>query len=169
MREAVNEKSITGLMFYYHFVCKRKLWYFYHEIQMEQNSENVQIGKLIDETAYGREKKHINIDDVINVDFLKDKNCIHEVKKSKKIEEASVWQIKYYLYYLKQRGLGDLVGQIDYPMLKQTLEVRLTKEDEKCIEETLQEIKDIVKEQLPPEYSKKKICKTCAYYDLCGI
>ena len=28
----VMEKNITGTMFYYYFVCKRKLWYFSQNI-----------------------------------------------------------------------------------------------------------------------------------------
>lgn len=64
-------KEITGLMVYYYAVCKRKLWYFYNSIDMEQNSGNVYIGKLLDENTYKREEKHINIDNVINVDFIK--------------------------------------------------------------------------------------------------
>lgn len=41
------EERITGVMIYYYFVCKRKLWYFCHDIQMENVSqnENVQLGK----------------------------------------------------------------------------------------------------------------------------
>ena len=35
------KKEITGVMVYYYEVCKRKLWYFYNEIQMEQGNENV--------------------------------------------------------------------------------------------------------------------------------
>ena len=31
-------KEITGMMVYYNFVCKKKLWYFANQIQMEQNS-----------------------------------------------------------------------------------------------------------------------------------
>ena len=49
--------KITGIMIYYYFICERKLWYFSNQINMEQNSELVQIGKLIDETTYQREKK----------------------------------------------------------------------------------------------------------------
>ena len=33
------KKEITGVMVYYYAVCKRKLWYFYNEIQMEQGNE----------------------------------------------------------------------------------------------------------------------------------
>ena len=82
------EERITGVMIYYYFVCKRKLWYFCHDLQMENVSqnENVQLGKLLDETSYRRNQKHINIDDTINIDFIKDFKEIHEVKKSKSIE-----------------------------------------------------------------------------------
>lgn len=52
------EKEITGVMVYYYAVCKRKLWYFYNEIEMEDGNENVQIGKVIDEESY-KQKKNI--------------------------------------------------------------------------------------------------------------
>ena len=38
------EERITGVMIYYYFVCKRKLWYFIHEISMEAENEN-EIGR----------------------------------------------------------------------------------------------------------------------------
>ena len=47
------DERITGMMVYYYFVCKRKLWYFCHEIRMEANNEDVQLGKILDETANG--------------------------------------------------------------------------------------------------------------------
>lgn len=50
-------RNITGVMVYYYFVCKRKLWYFNNDINMEFNSELVGIGKLIDENSYSREKR----------------------------------------------------------------------------------------------------------------
>jgi CRISPR-associated exonuclease Cas4 len=65
------DKPISEMMIYYYIVCKRKLWYFYNQIQMETESENVKIGKVLDEKAYEREEKHINIDDVISIDFIK--------------------------------------------------------------------------------------------------
>ena len=76
------EKDITGIMVYYYEVCKRKLWYYYHNINMEQNNENVAIGKFIDENSYSRDEKHINIDNVINIDFIKEHRELHEIKKS---------------------------------------------------------------------------------------
>lgn len=163
------KKEITGVMVYYYEVCKRKLWYFYNEIQMEQGNENVLIGKAIDEETYKRDKKHINIDNIINIDFIRSKGVLHEVKKSNKIEEASILQVKYYLYFLQKRGVYNIRGKIDYPLLKQSIDVELSDEDIKEIDEILINIKNTVKASNPPSLDKKRICQSCAYYDLCFI
>lgn len=162
-------KDITGVMIYYHSVCKRKLWYFYNEIQMEQGNENVEIGKTIDEETYKRDQKHINIDNIVNIDFIRSKSILHEVKKSNKIEEASILQVKYYLYFLKKRGVDNIKGKIDYPLLKECINVELTNEDIDNVEIILKDIRGIVEATVPPVLEKKKICKACAYYDLCFI
>lgn len=163
------KKDITGVMVYYYEVCKRKLWYFYNEIQMEQGNENVEIGKVLDEETYKRDKKHINIDNIINIDFIRSKGVLHEVKKSKKIEEASILQVKYYLYFLSKRGVTNIKGKIDYPLLKQSVDIELNKEDITMIDEILKDINIIVNKTHPPVLDKKSICKSCAYYDLCFI
>ena len=100
--------NITGIMVYYYFICERRLWYFANQINMEQNSELVQIGKIIDETTYSREKKGILIDNTINIDFINNGAVLHEVKKTKSIEEAGIWQLKYYMYYLEQKGIKNI-------------------------------------------------------------
>ncbi len=161
--------NITGVMIYYYFICQRKLWYFANEINMEQNSELVSIGKTIDETSYKREKKSILIDNTINIDFIKDGAVLHEVKKTKAIEEAGIWQLKYYMYYLKQKGVETLEAKIDYPLLRQTKEIVLEKEDVEIIENVIKNIQEIVTKEKPPEVIKEKICKKCSYYDLCYV
>lgn len=163
------DREITGVMVYYNEVCQRKLWYFYHGIQLEQDNENVKIGKVLDEETYKRDEKHINIDNVINIDFIRSSGILHEIKKSRKIEEAGILQVKYYLYYLKQKGVPDITARIDYPLLKKSLEVELTDEDEAEIKTKLGEIRKIVNADIPPKLKKKSICKSCAYFDLCFI
>ena len=163
------EKEISGMMIYYLFVCQRKLWYFYHQISMESENEDVQIGKIVDDTSYIREKKHINIDNIINIDYFQDSHILHEVKKSKSIEIAGIWQLKYYIYYLKGRGVENLSGRIDYPLLKKNVQVELAQEDESAIRQQVEKIKDIVSAGSPPKVESKSICKKCAYYDLCYI
>lgn len=165
----MNDKSISGIQIYYYFVCKRKLWYFSNEIAMESDNENVKLGKIIDETTYKNKDKHIMIDNTINIDFIAEHNVIHEIKKSRKIEDASVWQVKYYLYYLKNRGVENLKGKIDYPLLKQSMIIELLEEDCATLKNVVENIEQIISSPLPPHSEQKKFCKTCAYYDLCFI
>lgn len=163
------KKQISGTMFYYYFVCKRKLWFFSNGIQLEEDNEDVILGKLIDENSYSKELKHILIDNTVNIDFIKDWKILHEVKKQKSIEEAGVWQLKYYLYFLKIRGINIEKGILDYPKLKKREEVFLSKDDEKKIKEILSEIEKITVMERPPELEKLKICKKCAYFEYCYI
>lgn len=163
------KKQISGTMFYYYFVCKRKLWFFSNEIQLEEDNEDVILGKLIDENSYSKELKHILIDNTVNIDFIKDWKILHEVKKQKSIEEAGIWQLKYYLYFLKIRGINIEKGILDYPKLKKREEIFLSENDEKKIKEILSEIEKITVMEKPPELEKLKICKKCAYFEYCYI
>ena len=163
------DKDVTGLMVYYYEVCNRKLWYFVNEIQLEENNSNVILGKLLEENTYTRDEKKINIDGVINIDFIRSKKILHEIKKSNSIEPASLLQVQYYLYYLEKKGLIGLKGILDYPLLKQTVEVNLTDEDRKNLDNIIIGIKEILRKESPPTLEKKGICKKCAYFDLCFV
>lgn len=163
------DKDITGLMVYYYEVCKRKLWYFTNDIQLEENNSNVILGKLLEENTYTRDEKKINIDGVINIDFIRSKKILHEIKKSNSIEPASILQVQYYLYYLEKKGLVGLKGILDYPLLKQTVEVNLSDSDRENLENIIIGIKEILGKESPPILEKKNICKKCAYFDLCFV
>ena len=163
------DKDITGLMVYYYEVCKRKLWYFVNKIQLEENNSNVILGKLLEENTYTRDEKKINIDGVINIDFIRSKKVLQEIKKSNSIEPASLLQVQYYLYYLEKKGLIGLKGILDYPLLKQTVEVNLTDEDRENLDNIIIGIKEILRKESPPALEKKGICKKCAYFDLCFV
>ena len=141
---------------------------------MEQNSELVEIGKILDETSYNREKKGILIkgiliDNTINVDFVKNGAVLHEVKKTKAIEEAGIWQIKYYMYYLESRGVKDIKAKIDFPLLRETKEIVLEREDKEVLENIIKNIEDIENQDKPPKVINSKICKNCSYFDLCYV
>ncbi|EAD5524253.1 Dna2/Cas4 domain-containing protein, partial [Listeria monocytogenes] len=141
---------ISGTHVYYYFVCKRKLWCFSKEIRMEHLDENVQLGKLLDESSYNREKGQVMIDETVNIDFIKDWKVLHEVKKSKAIEEAGIWQLKYYMYFLKQKGIIIEKGVVDYPKLRQRETIFLTTEDERKIEKILVDIEITTSSLKPP-------------------
>lgn len=140
-----------------------------NEINMEQNSELVSIGKIIDETTYAREKKGILIDNTVNIDFIKNGAVLHEVKKTKAIEEAGIWQIKYYMYYLEKRGVKNIEAQIDYPLIRETKEVFLEEQDREILENIEKNITEIKNLEKPPEVLNAKFCKKCAYFDLCYV
>lgn len=161
--------NITGIMIYYYFICQRRLWYFVNQINMEQNSELVKIGKILDETTYTKEKKQILIDNTINIDFIKNGAVLHEVKKTKAIEEAGIWQIKYYMYYLQNKGIKNIKAKIDFPLLRETREVVLEKEDKEILNNVIKNIEEIVKMDKPPKILDSKICNKCSYFDLCYV
>ncbi len=161
--------NVTGIMIYYYFICPRKLWYFINEINMEQNSELVSIGKALDETSYNREKHNILIDNTINIDFVKNGAVLHEVKKTKSIEEAGIWQVKYYIYYLEQKGIKNIKAKIDYPLLRETKDIELEDEDRKVLNNVIKNIKDIANTEKTPPIINSKTCKKCAYFDLCYV
>ena len=161
--------NITGVMVYYYFICERKLWYFINEINMEQNSELVSIGKILDETSYTRENKNILIDNTINIDFIKNGAVLHEVKKTKAIEEAGIWQVKYYMYYLEKKGIEKITAKIDFPLLRDTKEIILELRDRQVLENVIKNIEDIAQNDKPPKLMEQRICKRCAYYDLCYV
>lgn len=158
--------GFTGTQINYLFVCKRKLWLSSHGITMEHTSDNVHIGKLVHEFSYPREpKKEIELGP-IKIDFLKGAE-VHEVKKSRKLEDAHVFQMLYYLYHLKHRFGVVAKGTLDYPVLRKRVEVELTPEKEADLEGALGQIKTIIGTDLPPEPAKLPYCRKCSYYEFC--
>ena len=163
----MNELTkFTGTEVGYFFICRKKLWWFHHGIEMERENDRVKMGKLVHETAYRREKKEISIDGKIVLDWQSD-GVIHEVKLSDKMESAHEFQLLYYIYYLKQKGVENLTGQIDYPKLRQTQIVELTAEKEVQLIAALQEMDKIISLDVPPEVEFMKICQSCSYAELC--
>lgn len=160
--------KITGVKINYYHICHTKLWLFSHNITFENEDDNVNIGKLLHEKYYSRDKKDITIDNTISIDFIKKKNGVlevHEIKKTKKMEEAHLIQMNYYLYYLKKRGIS-AYGIMNYPLLNQTKKVELTLDDEKNIENDMINIEKIINGKMPPP-KRIKICTKCAYFEFC--
>ena len=153
----------------YYFICKRKLWLFAKDIKMEEKSDLVHMGKIIDEHSYAREKKHITIDETISIDFIDNKGVVNEVKKSRSMEQADIQQLKYYLYFLYQRGVEHVEGVLDYPKIKQKHQVTLTDQDLEHLPTLLRDIESVIRLPLPPSIHKTKVCKKCSYFELCYI
>jgi CRISPR-associated exonuclease Cas4 len=140
---------------------------------MEQTSETVSMGKFISESTYSRENHDIHIEDEednIVLDFYDAKTkTIHEVKKSDKMEELHVWQVKYYISVLEKKGIEGVVGEIDYPKLRQRVKVELKDEDRVELNKIREEITRIINSKEAPDVINKSYCKKCSYYELCYV
>ncbi|VAX21766.1 CRISPR-associated RecB family exonuclease Cas4 [hydrothermal vent metagenome] len=160
---------MTGTQIAYYFLCERKLWLFTHKIAMEQNSDVVAMGRFISDTTYERKKHEIRIDNIVLDNYDSKTKTIHEVKKSDKMEETHIWQVKYYISVLKEKGIDGVKGKIDYPKLRQTVDVELTEKDIMQLGEIEKSINTILNKDKPPDVINKSFCKKCSYYDLCYI
>jgi CRISPR-associated exonuclease Cas4 len=164
----LTETRITGTAMNYLFVCPRKLWFFQNQIEMEHTSDAVALGRLLHEERYGRQKrKETQIDDLIRIDFIDKDGVLHDVKSGQAMEKAHEMQILYYLYLLKQKGLANRKGVINYPRQRRTVEVELTPEKEREVEAAIERVERISSQPVPPDVEFTKICKSCSYLELC--
>ena len=163
----------TATLISYYHTCHRKLWLHANEIRMEHTSELVAEGKLIGETTYTRRPGNyteIQLDG-IKIDFYDAKNrVVHETKRGRAIEAAHRAQVQYYLYKLRQNGVSDASGMIEYPDLRRTETVPALSETEvNEIAGWEDEVRRIVALEHCPDVVRKPYCKHCAYHDLCYI
>lgn len=171
--QLLDQKTIfTGTQVNYYIICPTKLWLFSHFATMEQTSELVTLGKLLQETSFSNVKKNLIIDQKIAIDFIKkgDKLILHEIKKSSKLEKAHITQLLYYIYYLKhEKGIENVEGVIDYPTKRKIVEVKLTSEKESELLNIIQKIKEIISLPKPPKPEKRKYCRKCSYFEFCWV
>jgi len=135
-------------------------------MELEEDSDLVLLGKLLHERSYKRELKEVQIGR-IKIDFIEDKGEIHEIKRSRKIESAHIYQLLYYLYYLKNYAGLEVKGVINYPLLRKKFDVNLDKDREEELKKVLDNIDKIIHQEKPPEAVWISYCKTCAYRGLC--
>ncbi|WP_330623667.1 Dna2/Cas4 domain-containing protein [Clostridioides difficile] len=96
--------KITGTLINYYFHCKRQCWLLGNRINLEENSEDVKIGRLLHELKEEKSKyKEIAIEN-IKIDKLT-REYLVEVKKSDADIEAVKWQVLLYLKKLKEKGI----------------------------------------------------------------
>jgi len=166
----IGEKNkITGVMVQYYKSCKRELWFFSHNINMNYEDNNINIGKQIQENSYSKEKKELNLG-AINLDVIEENGelCIYEVKKSSKLKEPAKYQLYYYLWFLKKRGI-EARGYLRYPSERKKEEVELDEDIIEELEEIVKQIEKIIEMDTPPPPEEKSYCEKCSYYEFCWV
>jgi len=162
--------NITGTLISYYFICKTKLWLHANRLNLEDNSEDVRIGKVLHEIQEQKTKKaEIKIDN-IKIDKIT-KEYLVEFKKSDSDPEAVKWQVLLYLYKLKQKGI-DRKGKIDYHEKNHNTKteiLELDEQNEKELLRVLEAIENLINLPKPPAPKFENKCKKCAYYEYCFI
>ena len=163
--------NINGTIINYYFHCKRQCYLHGKRLNMEDNSEQVKIGKAIhEERAENKNNTEIAIDN-IRLDKLT-KEYLTEVKKSDADAEAAKWQLLYYLKVLKTKGVirkGKLEFAEKNKKDKKIIIIELTDEIEKELDKYIDEIEQLLNQDRIPECINKSTCKKCAYYEYCYI
>ncbi len=164
--------KITGVMIQYYFKCKRELWLFSKQLNFDFENDDMKIGKILHNIYYKQENtKNLILNDTISIDLVKKDHeiyLIYEIKKSSKTIELDKYQLYYYLYYLeKNYGVNNLKGFLVVPKEKKRIEITLTDEIRKKLENALEEIPSIVNSDKIPKKEFKKYCKKCSYYEFC--
>ena len=163
--------NINGTIINYYFHCKRQCYLHGNRLNMEDNSEQVKIGKAIhEERAENKNNTEIAIDNN-RLDKLT-KEYLTEVKKSDADAEAAKWQLLYYLKVLKTKGVirkGKLEFAEKNKKDKKIIIIELTDEVEKELDKYIDEIEQLLNQDRIPECINKSTCKKCAYYEYCYI
>lgn len=161
---------VNGTLMNYYFHCKRQCYLHGNRLNLEDNSEQVKIGKALHEERDKKENTEIALEN-IRLDKLSSE-YLTEVKKSDADVEAAKWQLLFYLKILKEKGVirkGKLEfiekGKTD----KKILYYELTDELEKELESYVSSIEILLESDEIPEVLNTSQCKKCAYYEYCYI
>lgn len=163
--------KISGTIINYYFHCKRQCWLFGNRINLEDNSEDVRIGRVLHELKSESGKNTEIAIDNVRLDKLTDEYLV-EIKKSDADIEAVTWQTLYYLKILKSKGI-ERRGKIEFieknKQDKKVIYVELTEAIEQELTELESKIKELISMSAAPEVLNKPKCKKCAYYEYCYI
>jgi len=160
--------KLTGSLVNAYFICPRKLWLFAHEVSPDPDWELLELGRLITEATYKRDRKELSSEGM-KIDVLKREDgdiVVGEIKKSSKGLKAAKMQLAFYLYKLKKKRVN-LKGELLIPKEKKRIKVELTPELESELEKAFASIREIISKDKPPEPHKIRFCTRCAYREFC--
>jgi CRISPR-associated exonuclease Cas4 len=163
--------KVTGTIINYYFHCKRQCWLHANRINLEDNSEDVRIGKVLHElNSEGKKNTEVSIGNV-KIDKITEEYLV-EMKKSDADTEATKWQTLLYLKTLKDKGVQKK-GKIEFieknKQDRKTIIIELTEADEKQLDKLMGDISSFTAMDKPPQAEFKVKCKKCAYYEYCFI
>lgn len=164
----VQNHNITGSLLNAYYICQRKAWLMARQFHPDEDHSDVAIGRMIHQERYKRDRKEVWIDR-LKIDIVREEQnhlVVVEVKKSSKMEKATLMQLAFYLYALKKMGIP-ASGEIRYPEERKKEVFLLTDALEVELNEKIKEIEQFIAQHALPYVEQKRICFTCAYVDFC--
>ena len=132
--------EVNGTLINYYFHCQRQCYLHGNRLNLEDESENVKIGKALHEEKYKDDKSSEIAIDNIRLDKLTTK-YLTETKKSDADLVAAKWQLLYYLKVLKSKGIirkGRIQVIEKNKQNKSYIEVELTEAEEKELDKLIE-------------------------------
>lgn len=139
-----------------------------HELNPYQDNTLMELGRLIHEESYSREKKEFETAGM-KIDIIGKKDgrlLVGEIKKSDRFLESATMQLSFYLFQLRKMGI-EARGELLIPKSKKRIAVDLSEQLSKKIERITSEILDIIGKPYPPPVEKCQYCRNCAYREYC--
>lgn len=164
--------KITGTIINYYFHCKRQCYLFANRINLEDNSEDVRIGRVLHEIrAKDNKDAEIKYENIV-LDKVSSK-YIEEYKKSDADTKAAQMQLIFYLKQLQDKGItkeGKLIyNEKNKKDGKKTEIIELDDSNINKLNKCIEDIEQLVNQEKVPDVEKDKKCKRCAYYDYCYL
>ncbi|MGB9765831.1 MAG: CRISPR-associated protein Cas4 [Candidatus Saccharicenans sp.] len=159
---------ITGSLVNAYFICKRKFWLYARQFNPDPENDLLVLGRIISESAYKRQKKELSFDGV-RIDLVRklDKNIVVcEIKKTSKGLDAARMQLGFYLLNLREKGIN-VKGEILIPKEKRIIAFELDEKTEKLLNEAIENMQEIAKQDTPPPVNKTSFCRKCAFFEFC--
>ena len=143
--------KITGTIVNYYFHCKRQCYLFANRINLEDNSEDVRIGRVLHEIkAKDGKNTEIKYENMV-LDKISSK-YIEEYKKSDSDTEAACMQLLFYLKNLKEKGItkeGKLIyEEKNKKTTRKTEIIKLDKQNLEKLNKCMEKIEELINQQI---------------------
>ena len=163
--------QVNGTLMNSYFYCKRQCYLLGNRLNLQDDSEQIKIGREIHkQLAEGKKNTEIVIDNIRLDELTKDYAI--EIKKSDAGAEGARWQLLFYLSILKSKGIvrkGKLEFLEVHENGKKTEVIELTRNKEKELKQHIEEIEALLESNEVPECTCKNSCDRCSYYEYCSI
>ncbi|MGB9792399.1 MAG: CRISPR-associated protein Cas4 [Thermacetogeniaceae bacterium] len=162
------EVRIVGSLVQAYLICHRQAWLMSRQICPDEDNVYLQLGRLIGEESFGRERKEVRLEHLC-IDLVRRGGrdlVIGEVKKSSRARDAARMQLAFYLYELREMGI-EAEGELLFPEERERERVVLDEELIEQVERLKNQILALILKDHPPLPERTRFCSKCAYAEFC--